>query len=280
MLSEVGLTAARELRRNLKSAKGLAMGALFLLGGTGGSLLYAQLARYALEKMSQGQTVPESTLRELKLEALKQTYPEATANYLVDCPSVLLLLFKGTLLAIPLLTLLAGFDSISGETQHRTLRFYATRAERTSLVLGKALGIWATVGGMLLLLHLAVWTIALIHQDGTGMQLASWGPRLWLLSLACTACYAGLTTLFSALFRTPAVALFVGVAALAGMGVLGLILGFVDHADKLSYLLPGKYDGLLISHDPMKVLGAVGALGTWAALTSGTASELIRRRDL
>jgi ABC-type transport system involved in multi-copper enzyme maturation permease subunit len=280
MLSEVGLTAARELRRNLKSAKGLAMGTLFLLGGTGGSLLYAQVARYALDRMSQGQTIPDSALRELKLEALKQTYPEATASYLVDCPSVLLLLFKGTLLAIPLLTLLAGFDSVSGETQHRTLRYFAARAGRPSLVLGKTLGIWATVSGMLLLLHLAVWMIALIHKDGTVAQLAAWGPKLWLLSLACAACYAGITTLFSALFRTPAVALFVGVAALAGMGVLGLIFGFLDEAEKLSYLLPGKYDGLLISHEPVKVLGAVGALAAWAALTTGVASELVRRRDL
>lgn len=280
MMSEVGLTAERELRRNLRSAKGLAMGALFLLGGTGGSLLYAQLSRYAMDKMSQGRTIPEETLREAKLEALKQAYPEATASYLADCPSVLLLLFRGTLLAIPLLTLLAGFDSVSGETQHRTMRYFAARAGRPSIVLGKTLGIWATVSGMLLILHLAVWVIALMHKDGTIGQLASWGPRLWFLSLACAACYAGITTLFSALFRTPAVALFVGVAALAGMGVLGLILSFLDNVEQLTYILPGKYDGLLMSHEPAKVLGAVGALLAWAAVTTGAASELVRRRDL
>lgn len=280
MMSEVGLTATRELRRNLKSAKGIAMGSLFLLGGTGGSLLYARLSRYALEQVSEGRTIPEEALRNAKLEALKRAYSEGAANYLVDCPAVLLLLFKGTLLAIPLLTLLAGFDSISGETQHRTMRYFAARAARPSIVFGKTLGLWVTVGGMTLLLHMASWLVSLAHKDGTAGQIASWGPRLWLLSLACTACYAGLTTLFSSLFRTPVVALFVGVAALAGMGVLGLILSVIESAEQLSYILPGKYDSLLISHEPAKVLGAIGALLAWAAVTAMTASELVRRRDL
>ncbi|MCU0655974.1 MAG: ABC transporter permease [Polyangiaceae bacterium] len=277
---EIGLTASRELRRNLKSAKGLAMGALFLLGGTGGSLLYARFTRYALERLGQGKVIPPEALRDAKLSALKEVYQEATAQYLVDCPTVLLFLFRGTLLAIPLLTLLAGFDSISGETQHRTLRYFAARAERSSIVLGKTLGLWVTISGLVLLLHLAVWVLSLINDDGTAAQIASWGPRLWALSLACAACYAGITALFSALFRTPAVALFVGVAALAAMGVLGLILNFMEGAGQLAYLLPSKYDSLLLSHEPTRVLGAIGALLAWTTVTSLTASELVRRRDL
>lgn len=286
-MSEVGLTASRELRRNLRSAKGMAMGSLFLLGGTGLSLLYARLSRYALEQaqlkiqqMGGDSTIPEESLYKAKLEALKQMYPEDTANYLVNCPAVLLLLFKGTLMAVPLLTLLAGFDGISGETQHRTMRYFAARATRSSIVFGKALGLWITVGGMTLLLHLASWGVSLSQHDGTLTQIAVWGPRLWLLSLACTACYAGLTTLFSSLFRTPAVALFVGVAAMAAMGVLGLILSIIDGAEQLSYILPGKYDSLLISHEPTKILGAVMALLAWAVVTTLTASELVSRRDL
>jgi len=285
--SEIGLTAARELRRNLRSTKGIAMAVLFLLGGTGGSLAYLRFTRYASEKIMQelgggipGAQLPPDMMDKIKLKILQEAYPEATASYLVDCPTMLLFLFQGTLLAIPLLSLLSGFDMVAGETQHRTLRYLVGRAARPSIVMGKALGLWALVGVMMLQLHAVVWVAALINHDGTAAQIASWGPKLWLLSAANAACYTGITTLMSSLFRTPAVALFAGVATLAGTGLLGLVLRFINGAETLTYLFPGKYDGMLISHSPTQVLGAIGALLAWGAVTLGVASEIVTRRDV
>lgn len=284
VVAEIGLTASRELRRNLRSPKGIAMTALFLLGGTGGSLLYKQISNYAFEQalkqLPKGVELSADMIRQAKLEALKQAYPEATANFLVDCPTMLLLLFKVTLWAIPMLTLLTGFDAVAGETQHRTMRYMAARAERSSLVLGKALGLWAMLALMMLLLHVNVWGIALVYGDGTVAQIAAWGPRWWALSVANAACYAGITTLVSSAFRTPAVAMFAGLAATAGLGLAGVVAGFLDDENRVSYLLPGKYDGLLMSHSAASYMGGVGGLALWAGLALGLATEIVRRRDL
>lgn len=283
--SEVGLTAARELRKNMRSAKGAAMAVMFLLGGVGSSLIYLKLSSYALdaikEQVGEGVTSEQmaTMLREAKLQGLKKLYSEETAAYLVECPSVLLSLFRGTLLAIPLLTLLAGFDLVAGETQHRTMRYFVNRASRPAVVAGKALGLWLMVSAMLALLHVVVWGIAVGKGEGTVQQMLSWGGRWLLLSTACAACYAGITTLISSLFRTPPVALFVGVAALMTLGVVGLISS-VSGAEIFQYLLPGRYDSLMMSHNATMVLSAVGGLLAWAALTTWTAAEVVRRRDV
>ena len=44
-VTEVQLTCLRELRRNLRSAKGLIMGVLFLLGGGATSLMYVAISK-------------------------------------------------------------------------------------------------------------------------------------------------------------------------------------------------------------------------------------------
>lgn len=278
--SDIGLTAARELRKNLRSAKGIAMLALFLLGGVGGSLIYLQASKFVIEKATRGAEVSAEAMRMGKLDLLKNIYPEATANYLVDCPMVLLFLFRGTLVAVPFLTLLAGFDLVAGEAQHRTMRYLVGRSTRPSIIAGKALGLWVMVSAMVLALHVVVWLIALGQGEGTAAQIASWGPRWWLLSLACTACFAGITTFLSACFRTPAVVLFVGVAALIGMALAWLILSNFASTEQISYVLPWAYGGLLVSHDPLRAFGAVGALLAWAGVTVGLASEIVRRKDI
>lgn len=277
--SEVGLTIGRELRRNLRSPKGLAMLALFLLGGAGGSLGYLQFTQFAVNKLTDGREIPPDMMRELKLKLLMEGYPEAMARYLVDCPSVLLFLFRASLWAIPMLTLLSGFDMIAGETQHRTMRYMVGRATRPAIVVGKVLGLWAMVSLMALALNVVVWVIALVHKDGTASEVASWGLRWWALSLPAIGCYAGMTGLVSALFRTPTLALFVGIAGGMSMLVLRAVLGVIKQTQQAAYLFPGSYDGMLISNNPSELFGALGVLLAWAAATTFAACELVRRRD-
>ncbi|MEZ4295947.1 MAG: hypothetical protein R3B70_13310 [Polyangiaceae bacterium] len=59
----------------------------------------------------------------------------------------------------PFFVLLIGFDQIAGDIQHRAIRYIAGRSRRESIVVGKALGVWAVISVMLLVLHIAVWVV-------------------------------------------------------------------------------------------------------------------------
>src|SRR5262245_7923284 len=120
---EAALTAAREIRRNLRSTKGIAMFVLFFLGGA-----VVSVGRAIVLKLI-AQDVPEEAQRQLFEETLQRVYHDAaTAKYLAACPIVLFGLFKGTLFFLPALILLIGFDQIAGDIQHRTIRYLAGRA--------------------------------------------------------------------------------------------------------------------------------------------------------
>ena len=63
--TEAGLTCLREMRRNLRSAKGVVMGVLFLLGGAAASLIYAAVSELSNQQQN-GEVIPEQAYRELR----------------------------------------------------------------------------------------------------------------------------------------------------------------------------------------------------------------------
>ena len=130
---EVGIVAQRELLRNLRSTKGIAMFVLFLLGGVVPAVVRMMFAKLA------GGDVPDAVLRAGFETILARRHGEVVAKYLVDAPPVAYLLFQGTLTFLPMFVLVIGFDQIAGEVQHRTIRYSAGRAKRGSIVVGKAL---------------------------------------------------------------------------------------------------------------------------------------------
>src|SRR5258705_13371097 len=122
-IQEAGLTAVREIRRNLRSTKGIAMFVLFFLGGAVPSVLQVLFLRLA--NIDSGTDAPEEVRRQVFEQALLKffSYDQPTAHYLSACPSALFIfLFKGILYVLPLLVLLIGFEQIAGEIQHRSIR--------------------------------------------------------------------------------------------------------------------------------------------------------------
>src|SRR3954451_23818959 len=157
---EVGLTAQRELRRNLQSTKGIAMIAVFFLCGLVPSVVRVMISRAV--SSSGLDDVPETVKKELFQQGLSKLYEsKAVVDYLAESPPVIYFLFAGTLTFLPLFILPIGFDQIAGEIQHRTIRYSAGRAERASLVVGKAIGVWGVIAAMVGVLHVTVWIIAL-----------------------------------------------------------------------------------------------------------------------
>lgn len=276
---EVGLTAQREIRRNLRSTKGIAMFVLFFLGGAVPSVLQVLLIRFAT---SAGlNNAPDEAKRQLREKVLESTYgSEVIAKYLAECPTVLYFLLQGTLFFLPLLILLVGFDQIAGEIQHRSIRYSAGRGFRASLVTGKAIGVWAVIAVMIFVLHVTVWIVMLAQSDAPAKTILSWGIRVWLFCVAYAGAYAGLTSLVSSLFRTPIVALFVGAGIGFGMLLTKLILGIFPATENLTWAFPSKYEILFVSPDPVRALGGCALLLAWGAACIAGASAVVTRRDI
>jgi ABC-type transport system involved in multi-copper enzyme maturation permease subunit len=276
---EVSLVARREVRRNLRSRKGLAMFSLFLLGGAVPILvqmfvLRLQLNINGIESGSGGLDA------ELRRAALEKLYDAEIAEYLVACPAELLFLLRGTLFFLPLLVLIVGYDQLAGELQHGSLRYLLGRARRGALVWGKALGIWAVIAAMVLVLHTAVWAATLWRGEAPAVLALSWGGRFWLFSVAQGASYVGLSALVSSLCRTPSVALVVGAGVSFAMGLANTLCGLSESTRVLTWVFPGTYEGLLVSPAPLRALGGMMLLVAWGAACVVVAAEIAHRRDL
>lgn len=254
---------------------------LFFLGGaipSVGQVLFTRLVDTATMSelpLEERQQMFEGALTQLK-------YTEATAKHLSTCPPPLFIfLFKGALFFLPALILLIGFDQIAGEIQHRSIRYLAGRARRSAIVAGKALGVWGVIATMTLVLSATVWTVMLIRGGYPASLVLSWGLRIWIFTVASAAAYVGLTALVSSFFRTPIVALFVGVAALFGLWLTGSILGFFDATQAATWAFPSTYESkLLVSPDPLHVVGGVVALVAWGAAMVAGAAAIVSRRDI
>jgi ABC-type transport system involved in multi-copper enzyme maturation permease subunit len=278
---EVGIIAKRELLRNLRSTKGIAMFALFFLGGLIFSMLMTLIVGAILSGAARkaGMTsLPDNLKRELWEGLLTEYYGADIAKHLVSAPAVLYALFEGTLVFLPWLVLLVGFDQLAGELQYRTIRYTVGRAYRSSVVVGKALGIWAVVSIMVLVLHLTVWIIVLVRRDASAAEVISWGGQFWLFSSMCAAAYVGYASVVSSLFRTPIVALFAGAG---GGAVLWVVHRILDRwAPAAAWALPNAYEKLLVEPNAAQVLGGCALFVVWGALAVAGAATILARRDV
>jgi ABC-type transport system involved in multi-copper enzyme maturation permease subunit len=278
---EVGIVAQREVVRNLRSTKGIAMFALFFLGGLVFSMLVSWIMGAviaAAAKRAGMATIPDDLQRNAWEAFLTEWYDEGIAKHLSPAPAVLWALFVGTLIFLPLLVLVVGFDQLSGEIQHRTIRYTVGRAHRASIVVGKALGTWAVVSIMMLVLHLTVWVIVLARGQYSIGPVLSWGGRFWLFSSICAAAYVGYTAVVSSFFRTPIVALFAGTGG-------GALLWIAYHACKrwappAIWAFPNAYESLLVLPGAGQVAGGCALFVLWGAACVLLATFVMVKRDV
>jgi ABC-type transport system involved in multi-copper enzyme maturation permease subunit len=282
---EVGLVAQREMLRNLRSTKGIAMLALFLLCGVIPSLVEIFLRHGATELGTAAGLgpggLPDPAKQELYLKILATRYgSEDIARYLAQAPSLLHGLYVGSLVFLPFFILPIGFDQLAGEIQHRTIRYSAARADRASIVVGKALGIWGVVAVMIMVLHVTVWVIAAAKGQLAIGPMLSWGGRFYLFCVIASAAFVGYGSLISSLVRTPIVALFVGVGGSFAMGLLYVVPYLFPALEPMTWAHPVRYENLLVSPDPARVLGGMALLVGWGAICVAASTLVVRRRDI
>lgn len=275
-LQEVRHIVLRELRKNFRSIKGIALGILTLLGGSGIALLIAKAYEFKREEL--GQVSPEA-IHEARLAILKKAYELDTANWLADAPDALLGLLNFTIWLTPLLIALMGFDSIAPDIQHRSVRYWTLRSRRWSYFVGKWAGLWATVSLVTFALDLFVWMVTIIRGDAPAASTLAWGFRFWLISLPMSAVWCGIAVLISSLFRSPIVALLTTFGAFFVLWVAFLV-GAVAHWEPLVYVYPNHYDYFLLNPRIDRVgIGLLSCLGmTGLYVVSG--SLLFARRDV
>lgn len=275
-ITEVRFIVERELAKNFRSAKGIVLLVLSLLGGSSVALLTAKYNEFKSQNFDQ---IPPEQLHQLKEEGLKKLFDADLAHKLVESPEVLLGVFTITVWLTPLLVALMGFDAIAPDIQYRSVRYWVLRTRRPSYFVGKWLGLWLTVSAVTLVMNLLIWIVLTARGDGTLPNVFSWGVYFWLVTLPMSAVWCAMATLVSSLFRSPILALLLTFAAFFVIWVVYLI-GANTHTDALLYLYPNYYDEFLLRSFSDKMMIGIGACFGMAAAYVGVGSALFSRRDV
>jgi ABC-type transport system involved in multi-copper enzyme maturation permease subunit len=287
---EIRLLAVRELRRSVRSAKGIVLGVVTLLGAIVTS--FALVSIEGRERQATGALSTEQ-FEELRRQVIQEkTGDAALAAQSASLPSSLSFFLTITIWLGPLLIALLGFDSVAGELQHRSLRFWTVRTRRWSYFTGKLLGLWVLVGMITLALNAIAGTVALAKGYVTVAQLFSWGLRFWLVAFLIAGAWAAVATFISSCFKTPVVALLTTFASFFVMwlfGVSGDIARMKQSIESkvldtqtrwYEYLYPNSYQGMLLAPETNKVLLATGILLGFVVLMTAAGSVLFQRRDI
>jgi ABC-type transport system involved in multi-copper enzyme maturation permease subunit len=291
-LVEVRLIVAREVRRSVRSAKGIVLAVLTLLGALVSALVCVQIEgseRTAVEATS------NEAFIELKRKGLEQLTGDASlAAYMASVPTSLLVFLKITVWFLPLLVALLGFDAVAGDLQQKSVRFWTIRSRRGSYFTGKLLGLWVVVGLIALVLNVLADGVAVARGYVTLGQAVAWGLRFWVVAVVIAGAWTAVATFISASFRAPILALLTTFATFFVMWLFGLggfiarvhdsagagLGGIAKEMSWYEYLYPNSYDAMLISAEGVKVLTAVGILVGFVAAMAAAGSALFARRDV
>jgi ABC-2 type transport system permease protein len=281
--AEVALVAQREIRKNVRSAKGLALLGLSVLGAVGAALAFSladakqheEIAR-KLASVPPEQVAAASAQLKQGLIAMLGGNDEALGEALSKAPFALYLVLKATVWLGPAVVALIGFDAMSGELQYRTVRFWTLRTRRASFYVGKLLGTWTVVSMLTLLVQAFAWA-ALLSRGETAGKIVEWGPRFWLATLPISLVWCAIAQLVASQFRAPIVALISTFASFFGLWIGNLLSARLP---ALGYLYPSSYDDWLVHPHLDRALGGLAiCVGSAVAYTVAGAA-LFEKADV
>lgn len=287
--TEIRLIALRELRRSVRSIKGIIIGVITLLGAFVTSLVCVWLEG---NDRASHQAASNEAFIQMKKSAIEQATGDAAfASYAASIPTSLLVFLKVTVWLGPLLIALLGFDVMSSELQHRSVRFWTVRTRRWSYFTGKTLGLWAVVALITLVLNIVAGTVAAARGYVSFGQLFTWGLRFWLVAVVIAGTWAAIAAFISSCFRTPILSLLTTFLTFFVMWMVSLVGLFSRARDMMQngvakdmnwyeYLYPNSYDTLLLAPETTKVLTALGVLIGFVVLANAAGALLFARRDI
>lgn len=276
-LKEIRHVAQRELTKSFRSGKGIALLVLSLLGGTGATLLIVKAQQLKREKLA---ALDPSHLKDLREEAATQIFGDpVTGKSLADAPEVLIAVLLLTVWLTPLVISLLGFDSVSGDLQHKAVRYWTLRTRRTSYFIGKWAGLLASVSILTLAMHAIIWVLCIVRGEAAAGTALGWGLRFWVVTIPISAAWCGISVFVSSLFKSPIISLLVTFGAFFTLWLLWMI-GQVTHAEALMYAYPNFYDAMLVHPHVNKAMTGLAACLGMVGLYVGAGSFLFMKRDV
>jgi len=313
-LNEVAIIWGAEVRRAVRSARVITLLALYLMF-TALVLMGLAYAFHQVQQQIDDQIALRGATQEAvqpQLDQLKQSFlgglfsdDTALLEALAKVPLIVLLTFKVTLFFLPMYIAVMGFDQISGEIGPRSIRYLSVRARRSSILWGKYLSQATLLGGLVLVVDLAVIAVARwLTPTFQPLDMATTLLKCWLAATVFSLAYVALSSFCSSLFRSAAVSLIFNLFALFGFWLVNAIgegaSRMVERAAKLAeedpsleapskvytvlgwlqYASPSHYSTNLLHPHVLKFLGSTGVYAAFAAAFLVMGYAVLRRRDL
>ncbi len=292
-LKETLVIWSAELRRAVRSGRAVVLLGLYSMFSALVLLVVGWLAsqvREAVNKQLETAGAGADASAQVGEEMRKGVLGFLTSNdsammeALAQVPLEVLVVFKITLFFLPAYVVLMGFDQISGEVGPRSMRYLTVRARRSSVLLGKFLSQATLLLGLVLIIDLAIFVYARIANPDFGFADVVLNLlKFWLAAIVFSLAYVSLTTLCSALFRSPAVSLvfnFILLFIFWLMDTIGRASGEDGVLRWLRYLSPSYYAGNLL-HPRLAEFAASGAAyAGFATIFLLGAYAVLRARDL
>jgi hypothetical protein len=216
-------------------------------------------------------------IQRVQLAALVKLFPVDVARSLVDCPPALAVALVATLFIQPLLAVVVGSELVAGEIESGGLQFSLMRASRVSVLLGKALGLWATIVLFTLAAHLIVWAFVAFGPGADPSGLLAWGPKIALVCAATALGYVAIVTLIGFATGAPPRAIAAGIIV---FGTLRLARGLLQARSlSIASWLPGTFDERLLSPHGAEIARGLALVLGWSLATLLAAGAIWRRRD-
>ena len=298
--TEIVLTVQRELRKNVRSARGIVLGILTLI--LSGLAVALCIGLEKLERAAVGAASTEA-FTAMKREAFEKATGDANlAATFATLPISLAAFFKFAVWIGPLIVVLLGFDTVAGDMQYKTVRYFTVRTRRWSYFAGKLLGLWAVVALATFALLFVCGLVTLAIGYVSIGPLVRWSLEFWVVSLPISLTWTAIAVFVSAQFRQSILALVTtaGIFFLSwSTNIVAFIQGIIeafsakssgqgaDVAAKIArgmrwyeYLYPNSYDALLLSPKPQDVVQAVGILMGFSLLLIGMGAFLFNRKEV
>ena len=299
-LRQVSVIFRSEWRRTVRSARVVVLLLLFAMFSLLALLIIGSIAN-AIDKQMQAQLASgvDPATAQAMLERGRQgllgflfSSDPSAIEALARIPVVVLVVFRLTLVFLPLYIALMGFDQLSGEIGPRSIRYLLVRAPRSSIVLGKFLGQAAVLVGLVAVIDSAILIYArLTHPDFPWLLVVLTLIKLWAAAIVFSLAYLGITTFCSALFKSPAVSLVFNVVLLFTFWLLESTGAHADLQAQLTsgspgayaylrYLSPSHYSAELLHPSFKHFAPSVLAFAGFALLFLAAAYAVLRERDL
>lgn len=276
-LLEMWLIAARDCRKSVRSAKGVVMLVISMLGALACTF---KLPKFE-EAMDDLHKMDADQLRMVKTSLFSKLYgDDATGETLAGAPIKLVVLFFIAVWLVPLLVMIVGFDGISSDLQYRSVRYWTIRARRPSYYLGKFLALWMIIGLVTLVMQLMIWGVTIVRADAPLGETMLWGLRFWATSLPITGAWCAIATLTGSLVRTPMLSLLVTGATFFLLFFVGYIIGKAGDVAPLRYLYPNNFDAWILSAKKDRMFEGLGVCLAYIVGTGAIGSWVFTQRDV